>query len=396
MFIPCCICLLLLNFINVVISEHRYKNANGEYHDGSEGWGYYDWQEPILNVYTTTPLPIKPERLIQTSTPAGSKNSEVSEYKPCEPYEEIKPNFTASNRRLSEVKCYDYVWGLKYRATKENRADDCFLETIRKKGGFAVLGGRVSHEGEFPHMAAIGWIATSGSIVFKCGGSLISERFVLTAGHCIRSIEDTSLVDLQPKVVRLGRNNIKEKIDSKVIDMNISEIIRHPRYGPPKKYYDIALMKLDADVVFTKRIYPACLWTNMNLRSAGSKGTVTGWGVEKLGDEMTSPKLKAAEVDLMDSLNCNTLLESYCNRHWCGVEDHQICAGTLAGGTDTCQGDSGGPIQVKMNLPGDIKENMYLILGITSFGFQCGLPNIPGIYTRVASFADWIEDIVWK
>lgn len=58
------------------------------------------------------------------------------------------------------------------------------------------------------------------------------------------------------------------------------------------------------------------------------------------------------------------------------------------------QGDSGGPIQIKMPL--DTNGNMHWILGVTSFGIKCGRKNRPGVYTRVSSFIDWIEENVWQ
>lgn len=55
------------------------------------------------------------------------------------------------------------------------------------------------------------------------------------------------------------------------------------------------------------------------------------------------------------------------------------------------QGDSGGPIQI-------ITPNnkcIFHIIGITSFGRSCAARNAVGVYTRVSSFLDWIEQVVW-
>jgi secreted trypsin-like serine protease len=60
---------------------------------------------------------------------------------------------------------------------------------------------------------------------------------------------------------------------------------------------------------------------------------------------------------------------------------------------DACQGDSGGPIQIKQ-ISSVNNENYYIVVGVTSFGASCG-SSIPGVYTRVSEYLDWIEGIVW-
>lgn len=60
------------------------------------------------------------------------------------------------------------------------------------------------------------------------------------------------------------------------------------------------------------------------------------------------------------------------------------------------QGDSGGPLQMQIKMPGFTDWNMHYVLGVTSFGYGCGRPNTPSVYTRVSSFLDWIESIVWE
>lgn len=51
----------------------------------------------------------------------------------------------------------------------------------------------------------------------------------------------------------------------------------------------------------------------------------------------TSPELQAADVDIVDNEQCDKLLRPMCNRNWCGIQEHHICAGKVAGGVDACQ-----------------------------------------------------------
>lgn len=106
-----------------------------------------------------------------------------------------------------------------------------------------IVGGEKTKNGEFPHMAAIGWRSLDETLEFKCGGSLISEKFVLTAAHCNRAD------GAAPTVVRLGDQNLKSRTDGlSEVDIPIAEFITHEQYRRSSYYNDIALIKLSRSV----------------------------------------------------------------------------------------------------------------------------------------------------
>ncbi|XP_013200797.2 serine protease persephone [Amyelois transitella] len=381
-------------------------------------WGYYENNTPIskenkakiiststeASFLKATKAPLEQLRQDTTittqinSTPTSTSSPETTTRNFCDPIP--KPDFKGPGLRVNEEKCMGYIWELQNRIKMQQQDEICNPRKLWNINH--AIGGRLTETGEFPHMGALGWKAVVGTWIFKCGSSLISHNFVLTAAHCAKaSSRDSSLADPIPKIVRLGDKII---VDVKnhfrfPTDANISRIIVHPQYVSPVKYYDIALMQLEKPVQFTRLIQPACLWNSFYTGDAGHLATLTGWGVVKSGSLDISPELQAATVNVLDTAQCDELLKNSQNRNWRGFQEHQLCAGKLEGGVDSCQGDSGGPLQMKIPIPKELTDkqgSMHYIIGVISFGVGCAHPNLPGIYTRVSSFVDWIEGIVWK
>jgi secreted trypsin-like serine protease len=102
---------------------------------------------------------------------------------------------------------------------------------------------------------------------------------------------------------------------------------------------------------------------------------ILGWG-RTAADGQPSRYLMQATVSVTSDEDCTKAYSSY-------KPDAMVCAGVPQGGVDSCQGDSGGPLIVNGRLA-----------GITSWGEGCAAAGKPGVYTRLASYLDVVQDQV--
>ncbi|XP_036343140.1 serine protease snake-like [Rhagoletis pomonella] len=247
-----------------------------------------------------------------------------------------------------------------------------------------IVGGTPASPREFPHIARLGREEKDRSIEWFCGGTLVSDKYVLTAAHCLSSSRG------EVNVVRLGELEFeKESDDAQPEDIRVRRYVEHKNYESGTIYNDIALIELDRAVNFDAYKHPACLPTTSG--DEFEKFVAIGWGSIHFADA-DSKKLLKVTLHRFDFHSCQRITESGdVDQLPRGVDNRsQICAGSNEA-KDTCSGDSGGPLLAyHPSFP-----CMYTIVGVTSFGMGCGTPNQPGVYTRVYNFINWIRDTVW-
>lgn len=237
-----------------------------------------------------------------------------------------------------------------------------------------IVGGSEAQPDKWPWQVAV--LNSKKQLI--CGGTLISNEFVLTAAHCI-----------PPGVKRLrivaGEYNLADRDSPDRQERTVSRISRHPQYNNTLVDNDIALLKLDRPVLLTSKVWPACLPEQDEELDAETNATILGWGATRyLLNEDGKPQverddmLREAKVPVVDYAECK---QSY-------GDDlktfNVICAGYKEGQIDSCAGDSGGPLLVQRN-------SKWYVYGVTSFGDECGKEGKYGIYSKTSTYIYWIK-----
>uniref|UniRef100_A0A182N4I6 Peptidase S1 domain-containing protein n=1 Tax=Anopheles dirus TaxID=7168 RepID=A0A182N4I6_9DIPT len=260
-----------------------------------------------------------------------------------------------------------------------------YSEDVSSALGFFIFGGRRAFLKEFPHMAAIGWTSKDSSspgVLYKCGGSLIAAKFVLTAAHC--RLDDDKI---PPDTVRLGDTNLATvEDDESAQQFKIVSFTVHEKFKKNRKYYDIALIELDREAIFNTAVCPICLWPLDNLSDYSASLRAIGFGFTSYTSGM-SPTLQKVSLNHYDSLSCNNELPKDARLRY-GLTSDQFCTKTPH--KDACLGDSGGPLQIDLS---DVSRTIPYLTGVVSFGTGCWDGSL-GVYTKVASYIDWIRERV--
>jgi len=230
------------------------------------------------------------------------------------------------------------------------------FEEIAQWEGRIVGGNTVTSAASFPYQVSM----QSGANAHFCGGSIINNRWVLSAAHCTigRTVANTR--------VRVG-SHLRT---SGGVSHASSAIRNHPSYNANTLANDICTVQTATVIGFNANVQPITLG---QATVGASAAIVTGWG------QTSHPG--SAPVNLQ-VLNTNTLTNANCRSlHTAGnansVFDNTICTFTRAG-QGTCMGDSGGPLVVGNT-----------VVGAVSWGIACAQGR-PDVYARVSSHRTWI------
>ncbi|XP_033925393.1 suppressor of tumorigenicity 14 protein isoform X1 [Melopsittacus undulatus] len=248
---------------------------------------------------------------------------------------------------------------------------NCGLRSYTRRS--RIVGGQNSDVGEWPWQVSL-HVRGQGHI---CGASLVSESWLVSAAHCFLQLQGIRYSDPSLWTAYLGLTDQGDLSNTNVQMRKIKRIISHPYFNDYTYDYDIAVMELQTPATFSSLVQPICLPDATHNFPVGKDLWVTGWGATAEGGVGASI-LQKAEIRLINQTVCNQLLTDQ-------LTPRMMCVGILTGGVDACQGDSGGPL-----VSVEPSSRMFLA-GVVSWGDGCAQRNKPGVYTRLTSLRDWIQ-----
>jgi len=255
--------------------------------------------------------------------------------------------------------------------------------TFRGAGnGSRIVGGYEAVPGSWPWQA---YLIYDG--YFTCGGTLISDQWVLSAGHCFFGGED-------PKdwTIVLGEFD-DSVVEGYEVYNGVEKVIIHPQYDDVDTDFDFTLVKLAEPIEFNDRIAPACFPSpDADLETTFPPGQVcitSGWGSIDPEGTQWGPKLKQEYAELWSNEEC-ARDDAYPG--W--ITDRMICAGfhlTGAEDPERCAslgfGDSGGPLVCRDS------EGRWTHMGATSWGSFCDRHSYtPGVFANTINLRQWLVD----
>merc|ERR1712066_289372 len=246
-------------------------------------------------------------------------------------------------------------------------AEECGLENPNGIEDRIVGGHEAAHH-EWPWQVALfiddAWF---------CGGSLISDEWVMTAAHCA---DGASYFDIMA-----GAHNVRAGSEPHRIEITSYNGWTHPEWDHSTLANDLALIELPSPIDFNDYIKPSCMPSKGDTADTGELVTCTGWGKPSDSAGGISPVLRMVEDrPIISNTECNNVY---------GIVGSGVVCIDTTGGKGTCNGDSGGPLNMKAEVTKAGQQ--WKQVGIVSFGASAGCEvGYPAGFTRVEYYLEWI------
>lgn len=240
----------------------------------------------------------------------------------------------------------------------------CGIATIELR----IVNGLATEIDKFPWLVFLH--VSYGATLTRCAGALLTSRHVITAAHCTLLNDSTPTTD-----IRMAYGSTAFTLGVK---LRVKRYIRHESFVLSSFENDLAILVLDHDLKLGPKARVICLPKKPRIIE-GQTVAVAGWGVLK--ENGTGAKTLRYTTQLVWP-------PEQCRRALSPIGFFyplQTCA--YKKGSDACQGDSGAPMMVK-------NGKRFEIVGLVSFGNGCNIEGVPGVYTNVFNYLEWIKNAI--
>lgn len=238
-----------------------------------------------------------------------------------------------------------------------------------------IVNGSEAYLGQFPQQVSL---RRTGSKTHFCGGSIVALKFILTAAHCMFIGENMEFQIPATSITVVAGNILLKGSTITTQERIVQRIIIHKKFNKYTLQNDITLLQLEKPLIENEAIQVAKMPTGKAI--PGTFCQVSGWGYPSANVSIISNALMFVNLPLLPRKTCRELLENITL-----VPVGMLCAGYMEGGKDACQGDSGG---------GMLCNN--ILTGVVSGGEGCASPRLPGIYTDIYFYRDWITSSIFN